>query len=196
MRTEVPSLLPFFRSELQLRLLGLLLLDSARGWTLDDAEDVLRGPRTSIHRELHRALAAGLVVRERGSRPHVYRAAVESPLYEPLKALLERTVGLERDLADLLGAESGVRAAVIHGSWAEGRLRPDSDVDVLVVGEVDLPGLRRRARAVGRRAGRRIDLTAFRPDEFRRELDAGNGFLRKVVDGPVEPLTGDLEAVT
>jgi hypothetical protein len=65
---------------------------------------------------------------------------------------------------------------------------------VLVVGEVDLDELRRRARPISRRAGRRIDLTAFRLDEFRRELDAGNGFLRKIVDSPVEQLVGDLEA--
>lgn len=65
---------------------------------------------------------------------------------------------------------------------------------MLVVGEVDLGELRRRARPIGRRAGRRIDLTAFRPDEFRRGLAAGNGFLRKIAESPVKQLVGDLEA--
>lgn len=104
------------------------------------------------------------------------------------------TVGLESELSELLDDTPGVQAAVIHGSWVDGRVRPDSDVDVLVVGEVDLDELRRRARPIGQRAGRRIDLTAFRPDEFRRELNAGNGFLRKIVDSPMELLAGDLEA--
>jgi predicted nucleotidyltransferase len=195
MRTSTPRLLPFFRSEAQLRILALVLLDSDRGWTVEQVEEAVEAPPTTIHRELRRALDAGLVVREDGGRPHVYRAAADSPLYEPLRAILDRTVGLETELAAMLQGAPGVRAAVIHGSWVAGRLHPDSDVDVLIVGDVDLPDLRRRARPIGRRAGRRIDLTAFRPDEFRRELAAHNGFLRKIVDGPVEPLVGELGAM-
>lgn len=194
MRIAVPKLLPFFRSEAQLRILALILLNGDRPWTADEIVEFVGAPATTVHRELRRALAAGLVVRDESVRPHSYRAATGSPAYEPLKALLASTVGLELELSELLGDTPGVRAAVIHGSWVDGRVRPDSDVDVLVVGDVDLPELRRRARPIGRRAQRRIDLTAFRPDEFRRELDAGNGFLRKIVDSPVEQLVGDLGA--
>jgi predicted nucleotidyltransferase len=193
MRTAVPKLLPFFRSEAQLRILALLFLNGDRRWTADQVVEAVDAPTTTVHRELRRALDAGLVVRDESVRPHSYRAAIDSPVHEPLKALLASTVGLESELSELLNEIPGVRAAVIHGSWV-GRVRPDSDVDVLVVGEVDLDELRRRARPIGRRAGRRIDLTAFRPDEFRRELGAGNGFLRKIVESPVEPLVGDLDA--
>ena len=195
MRTSTPRLLPFFRSEVQLRILALILLDHRRRWTAEQVEDAIGAPATTVHRELRRALDAGLVIRDDSSRPHAYGAATDSPLYEPLKAILARTVGLEVELSEMLRGAPGVMAAVIHGSWVAGRLRPDSDVDVLVVGDVDLSDLRRRVRPIGRRAGRRIDLTAFRPDEFRRELDARNGFLTKIVAGPVEPLVGELEAM-
>ena len=36
MRTSVPSLLPIFRSEMQVRLLGLILLQPERTWTLHE----------------------------------------------------------------------------------------------------------------------------------------------------------------
>jgi predicted nucleotidyltransferase len=194
MRTMTPRLLPFFRSEAQLRILGLLFLGVDRRWTAEQVQEAVGAPTTTVHRELRRALNAGLLVRDDSVRPHAYRAAVDSPAFEPLRALLAQTVGLERELSEVLRDAPGVRAAVIHGSWVDGRLRPDSDVDVLVVGDVDLDELRAKTRPIARRAGRRIDLTAFRPDEFRRELGAGNGFLRKIVEGPVEPLVGDLAA--
>lgn len=190
----MPRLLPFFRSQAQLRILALILLNADRPWRADQIVEAIDAPATTVHRELRRALDAGLVVRDESVRPHSYRAAPGSPVHEPLKALLASTVGLESELSELLEETPGVRAAVIHGSWVDGRARPDSDVDVLIVGDVDLAELRRRVRPLGRRAGRRIDLTVFRPDEFRRELDAGNGFLRKIVDSPVERLVGDLEA--
>jgi predicted nucleotidyltransferase len=195
MRTCTPRLLPFFRSEVQLRILALILLEHEQRWTADQIEDAIGAPATTVHRELRRALDAGLVTRDDSVRPHAYAAAPDSPLYEPLRAILVATVGVEAELSEMLRNAPGVMAAVIHGSWVAGRLRPDSDVDVLVVGDVDLSDLRRRVRLIGRRAGRRIDLTAFRPDEFRRELDARNGFLTKIVAGPVEPLVGELEAM-
>lgn len=86
-------------------------------------------------------------------------------------------------------------AAAIHGSWAEGSRRPDSDIDVIVVGATSLRDLRRRTRGLAHRAGRRVDVTLFEPDEFRSRLDEGHGFARHLLDEPVIPLIGDLREI-
>ena len=49
MRTSAPSLLPLFRSEMQLRLLALLLLQPERAWTLHELTDDLDAPQSSVH---------------------------------------------------------------------------------------------------------------------------------------------------
>ncbi len=195
MRTAPPAYLPLFRSELQVRLLGLLLLEPAGAWTVEKLARTLAAPPPSVHRELHRALDAGLLERDEETRPHRYRAARDSPLHDPLRTLLERTVGLEEELRALLRGSAGIEAAVIHGSWATGQLRMNSDVDVLVVGNPDLASLRLAARRIGRRAGRRVDLTAVRVDELRSGLREANGFLAKIAAGPTKPLIGDLQAL-
>lgn len=196
MRTTAPRMLPLFRSELAVRVLAAILLDPPATWSAERLAEALDAPASSVHRELHRALDAGIVGRDEALRPHRYAAAKSHPLHDPLRELLARSVGLERELADAIEAEDGVDAAVIHGSWVAGRLSADSDVDVLVVGDADLNALRRRTREVGRRAGRRIDVTLFRVSEFREGLAAHNPFLSKIVDGPVTPLVGDLAAVS
>lgn len=105
------KLLPFFRSEAQLRILALLFLNGDRPWTADQVVEAVDAPATTVHRELRRALDAGLVVRDESVRPHSYRAATGSPVYEPLEALLASTVGLESELSELLDETPGVRAA-------------------------------------------------------------------------------------
>src|SRR4051812_17042904 len=124
MRQTVPSLLPIFRSEDQLRMLGLVVLEPAREWTLDDLAASTGMPRPSVHRELQRALSAGLVDRDATRRPHRSRPATDGPLYEPLRLLLERTIGIEEELRGVLDGRDGVELAVIHGSWARGEARP------------------------------------------------------------------------
>lgn len=194
MRTEPPALLPLFRSEMQVHLLALLLLQPEREWTLQGLAEALSAPQSSVHRELGRAEAAGIVQRDASARPHRFRAASEEPLNEPLTTLLERSVGVEQQLRRVL-ERPDVAAAAIHGSWAGGPRRPDSDIDVVVVGTADLRELRRAVRPIGKSAGRTIDLTVLGDQEFRDLAARGSSFARRVLDAPTRPLVGDLASV-
>jgi predicted nucleotidyltransferase len=194
MRTSTPAILPLFRSEMQLRLLALLLLQPERSWTLQELASDLGAPQSSVHRELARAEAAGLVARDAGGRPHRFTAAVADPIYRPLAEVLSRSVGVEAELRSAL-QRPDVEVAVIYGSWAKGTRRPDSDIDVLVVGDAPLRELRRAVRPVGKAVGRTIDLTVLNLGEFRRLRDEGAGYLLTVMEEPSTRLIGDLTSL-
>jgi predicted nucleotidyltransferase len=177
-------------------MLALILLNADRTWTAPELARRLDATRVSIHRELQRALAAGVLTREALGRTFLYRAATESPLFEPLRLLLERTVGIESELRRALEDLPGVEAAFIYGSFARGtKIRPLSDVDVLVLGDVDYHVLRRRVREIERRVGREIDLLAFAPNEFAALARSGNGLARAILDGPVQPIVGSVDVL-
>lgn len=78
---------------MQVELLGLVLLQPDRRWTLDELTGLLGAPTSSIHRELLRAAEAGIVERDVRQRPHLFRAATDSPLFDPMRTLLQVTVG-------------------------------------------------------------------------------------------------------
>lgn len=176
---------------MQVRLLALLLLQPERSWTLQELARALDAPASSVHRELGRAEDAGIVRRDATARPHRFQAATDDPLYESLATLLGRSVGVEEQLRAVL-ERPDVLVATIYGSWAGGTRRPDSDIDVLVVGDADLRELRRGVRSIGKAAGRTIDLTVLTADEFRRLLAERSSFARGVLDAPTTPLVGDL----
>lgn len=194
MRTSVPAILPLFRSEMQVRLLALLLLQPERSWTLQELAQALHAPASSVHRELGRAEAAGIVRRDATARPHRFQAATDDPLHEPLASLLRRSVGVEEQLRAALEGPD-VLAAVIYGSWAGGTRRPDSDIEVLVIGDTNLRELRRRVRPIGKAAGRTIDLTVVTTDELRQLLADRSSFIRRVLGSPTTPLVGDLASI-
>ncbi|MEX2193750.1 MAG: nucleotidyltransferase domain-containing protein [Thermoleophilaceae bacterium] len=191
MRTKPPAFLPLFRSQLQAELLAALLLDGGEVGSVSDLASRTGATRSSVHRELHRLLDAGILEREGVGRTQVYRAA-DSPLRPPLTELLERTVGAEALLTRRLEELEGVETAALYGSWAAGRLGPGSDIDLLVVGSVEYEPLVAAIRDIERRAGRDINVKLFRPDEYRERLREGSGFLRTVLDRPVRELVGSL----
>jgi len=194
MRTPVPLGLPLFRSEMQVRLLALLLLQPERTWSLTELRERIGAPVSSVHREIDRAERAGLVRRDDSVRPHRLAALTASPLYEPLRLLLERTVGVEEELRRALERHD-VQVAAIHGSWATPGRRADSDIDLVVVGDASLRELRRSAREVGQRVGRAVDVTLFSPDEFRAHATAGHGYVRHLLDDPHVAIIGRLESL-
>lgn len=195
MRTSAPPILPLFRSEMQLRMLALLLLQRERRWTLQELAGVLDAPASSVHRELGRAEDSGLVLRDATARPHRFTAATEDSLYEPLVMLLRRSVGVEEALQAVLSDRSDVLAAVIHGSWVSDSRRPDSDIDVLVVGDAKLSELRRELRPIGKAVARTLDLTVLGPDEFQRLVRDRSSFARRILQSPTRPLVGDLSSI-
>jgi predicted nucleotidyltransferase len=195
MRTDPPSLLPMFRSQMQVEALGLPLLQPEREWSLDELAEIVSAPKSSIHRELRRATDAGLLIRDDAQRPHRYRAAVDSPAYGPFRDLLERTVGVTDRLRRELAGLSGVRAAAIHGSWAGGKVGPTSDIDVVVLADRAEHEAQRAIRRVCRSVGREADISMLSVEAAKEMAELFNPFWQKLVQGPRIDLVGDLTKV-
>ena len=178
---------------MQLTLLGLLLLQPDRAWTQGELTATLAAPAASVHRELARAATAGLIDRDATQRPHRYQAIQDAPTYVPMRQLLELTVGVPERLRAELAGIAGLRAATIHGSWARGDLRLDSDLDLLVVGDEVSKGAKDAARRAGRAIGREVDVTVVSPTELRTQVAQGHPFFRGIIEGPHVDVVGNLD---
>jgi predicted nucleotidyltransferase len=192
MRTSPPTTLPIFRSDLQARLLAAVLLNDGEPLTSRELTERTNAKPATLHRELTRLEGAGLLRHERVGNAKRYAAATDSPLHDPLRELLARTLGVEPLLEQSLSGVGGVDAAAIFGSWAAGETGEESDIDLLVVGDVDRDELLTTVREVESRVHREIDVTAYGREEFERRRAQGSGFLRTVLRGPLTQLVGEV----
>jgi predicted nucleotidyltransferase len=190
-RSASPSLLPLLRSQTQAGLLERLVLHPHGSYTVADLARSLGVTDQSVRRELHRMLDAGIVEREAVGRQGVYYASTSSPLYEPLRELVERSVGVEALLREILEQASGVEAAAIFGSWARGHIDAQSDVDLLVIGDIDYAALIENLVSLQERIGREVNVTWMRPGELRDRRDSG--FVRDIMAAPMSVLVGHIE---
>src|SRR5438309_10128484 len=93
--TRPPGLLPIFRSAPQAHLRARLYLEPERSWTLQELLRATGGSRAAVDRELELLTGAGLVTLGRAGRTRLFSASVDSPLFSPLRELIERTLGVE-----------------------------------------------------------------------------------------------------
>ena len=146
MQQSRPGLLPLFRSETQLAVLGLLFAGPPRSWTVGDIASRLDFGVPTVSKEVKRLKEAGIVNVEVVGRSRLVSANWALPWAEPLADLLDRTIGPLAKLSNALDGFPRIVSAWIFGSLAE-RYRgavgmPPRDLDVMVVGDdLDLVAL-------------------------------------------------------
>ena len=131
-------------------------------------------------RELARLSADGFVVSEMEGRQRYFRVNTASPLYEPIRDLVRRTIGapavLRRHLADVRGVER----AMIFGSYADGRLKADSDIDVLIVGTPDRDTLTEALEAAAEELGRDVNEVVMTDTEYGERQERKDGLVLSI----------------
>ncbi len=162
-RTSAPSLLPIFRSQQQGELLALLLGDPELELSLTALAIRTGTPHPSVHREIQRAEAAGIVTSRKVGNTRLVRANTGSPYFAGLADVLTRAFGVPDIIARALRGIEGVNEAVLFGSWAARRAgepgaRPVGDLDLLVLGEPDRDALYAALRVAEQRLGRPIEV--------------------------------------
>lgn len=181
-RRPAPSLLPVLRSQQQGEILALLLGDAELELSLTELATRTGTPHPSVHREIQRAEAAGIVTSRKVGNTRLVRANTASPYYAGLADVLTRAFGVPDVIAKALRGIEGVHEAVVFGSWAARRAgepgaRPVGDIDLLILGEPDRDALYAALRVAEQRLGRPIEVT-IRKSGW---LESGTGSFHETV---------------
>lgn len=141
----------------------------------------IRTTPSSLQRELGSLIASGILRSRRDGNRLYVQAETDSPLFEPLRQLIERTLGLPEKLKEsLLPFKKKIHCAFISGSTARGEEHALSDVDVIMIGTVGLAEVSPIFRDLERRFGREINATCYGAAEFADKVKAKNHFLTSV----------------
>ena len=133
-----------------------------------------------VQQELSKLAQMGLVkLRSDGNRIY-YGANTEHPLFPEIRAIVEKTSGVVSSLENAL-AGPGVDLAFVFGSVGAGKARPDSDLDLFVVGNIGLRRLVKRLGGMSERVGRVINAHVMSKEEFSRKAQTKDHFVSNVL---------------
>jgi predicted nucleotidyltransferase len=150
----------------------------------------------TLSRELSRLEKISLLRSERRGGAKFYQINRQHLLYPELRNMIVKTTGLGQTLRDELVRLGQVQWAFVYGSFAAGTEDAWSDIDLMIVGMVDLASLRTVLRGLEQRLGREINETVYDTEEFVRRRNEGDAFLERVMRGPKIVLIGDVDALT
>lgn len=153
-----------------------------RWWYLSEIAERLGTTPSSLQRELKTLSKNGILrVRREGNRLY-FQAETDSPVFKPLKELMQQTLGVIPALEEAISEfENKIDFAFIYGSVARGEEHTLSDVDVLIIGEVGLADLAPVLRDLEKTFEREINVNCYTNEEFKKKFQEGNHFLSQIV---------------
>ena len=142
--------------------------------------------QTSVMRELEKLSAAQiLTIKKIGNQKH-YQANSASPIFEELKGIVRKTIGLANPLqAAIEQHKDKIEIAFIYGSIAKGTDTAGSDIDLMLISDhITYPDLMVSFAELENQLGRQINTTIYTPKEFRNKMIAENNFIIRVIEQP------------
>ena len=184
-------------NRVQQRVLGILFGNPARSFYSNEIVSLAGSGTGAAFRELKRLADAGIVTVEKIGRQKHYQANPECPVFDELRGLVLKTVGLVDVLRAALAPLAGrIELAFVYGSVAKGSDTADSDIDLLVVSDdLSHAQLFEALEEATGQLGRTVNPTVYSRAEFNQRQRGENAFITRVVEQPKLWVLGNANAL-
>lgn len=176
------------------QVLSLLFADPSRALYLREMGRITGASPGTLQREAGLLEQAGLLIRERRGRQVYYRANSAAPVFGELRGLVRKTMtGADILRSALAPLADRIVAAAVFGSMARGEMKATSDIDLVVVGEVENSEVMDALTGAEEQLGREVNVVTYLSADWRRRRKDRRHFVQAVVSGPRLNLIGDLD---
>src|SRR4030066_1057259 len=166
-----------FKSKTRKELFRLYFTNPDQEYYLRELERILRTPVSMIRKELTRLEEDGLFLSRKKGNLRYYLLNQSYPLFDELKSIVFKTIGVQGLLREVLSKINGIEVAFIYGSFAKHEEAAKSDIDLLIIGKFNDSRLLREINKLEKVLRREINYSIFRKDEWKKKMDEKDPFV-------------------
>jgi len=153
--------------------------------------NILKEDSTNLSRELSNLENAGILSSTREGSLKYFWANKRCSFFNELKGFVLKTAGVVGEFRAVLEKAPDIKYAFIFGSYAKGEEKADSDIDLMVIGNVNLDRFDSLISRLEKKFGRTINYVAYDYKEFLDKRKRKDGFIRDVLRDKKIMLRGD-----
>ena len=183
------------KSRIRRDLLSLFFSNPSQKYYLRELERLLGYSAGSIRRELLKFKKDRIFRTEKAGNLLYYYLNQEHPLYEELKSIVSKTIGIEGTLRQELARLQNVKIAFIYGSYASGTDTAESDIDIMIIGDPDVSAVNKKLSRLEKKLKRDINVSIHTLDEYQKRKKEKRGFIMELLKNPRIILVGDEDAL-
>jgi predicted nucleotidyltransferase len=190
------ALATFLFSEYRRKVLALLLLHPGEQYHQREIARLTDTISGTLSRELAKMVDVGILKKVRVGNQVQYRADLQCPIYEELASILRKTDGWLQSLSIALQPlAERIGAAFVFGSMASGKAGPESDIDLMVIGDVTFSDLITQLYPLQETLGSEINPKHDPVSEWFQLVKEQGGFVQDLLSKPKLFVIGSEESL-
>ena len=168
------------------QVLRILFGQSDRSFYANEIINLAASGSGAVQRELTALTQSGLITATRRGNQKHYQANPQSPIFEELRSIVQKTVGVAEPIRNALASIAPhISAAFVYGSVVKKSDTAASDIDLLLVSDsLSYGDVYAALEAASQAVGRPINPTILTSTEFSRRLQANESFLTRILEQP------------
>jgi DNA-binding transcriptional ArsR family regulator len=183
----------FFISEVRISLLKLMLLHPDDQHHVRSIVRAVDAEINAVRRELSRLEKIGLLTKRKSSNRVYYRVNTDHVYYSDLLSMVAKDSGMGRDILDHAKQLGDIKYAMIAKSFLRGRVSTVLDVDLFIVGRLDMSLLKVIVEKAQAERGCEINYSVMTPEEFNHRKRSNDQFINRLLSQGRAMLIGDEE---
>jgi predicted nucleotidyltransferase len=172
------------KSKLRNALLKLYFFHPEKKYYIRQLERIMKKPAAYVRKELLNLQDQGLLMSEFQGKERFFQLNKNYPLYEEVKKVVAKTIGLEAMLQKKLQKISRIESAFVFGSYAKGKEDEKSDIDLMIVGSPDEDKLIEVILKLEKKVDREINYHIYKKEEFDKKSKNHSSFIASIMRNP------------
>jgi predicted nucleotidyltransferase len=169
-----------FSSRARVEILRLFLFNPENTFYQRQVSALTSQSIRGVQREVVKLQKIGLIESSVQGNRIYYKVNKKCPIFEELKNILFKSVGIAEVLKKNL-KENNIKIAFIYGSYARGEENLLSDIDLLIIGNISSKELSHILAKPKKELGREINYAVFPIKEFKQKLIRKDHFLSSIL---------------
>lgn len=184
------SIYQLFGSRTRVSLLTELAMNESKRFHVLELSRILGIPHSMLLKEIKTLEALDIIKTEKIGRLKFVQINTSLPYFNSLKDIIIKTSGLKDLIHEKLSRIKGIDYCLVFGSFANGEETSESDVDVLVIGDVKTLELARPFRELEDKIGREINYVVWNRSQLKKRAGS-SGFLLDIINKRVIMIIGN-----
>lgn len=182
-----------FVSEVRVKILKIMMLNPTKQYHVRALVREVGTEINAVRRELSRLTNMGLLRRRQSSNRIYYTVDTNSLYYPELLSLVAKETHIGIDIINNAKYLGNIKYVILSRAYLRGRVSTVLDVDLFIVGSVNLDVIERIVKSEQLRVGRDFNYSVMGEEEFIFRKRRNDQFIAKVLSQSRTMLIGDEE---
>jgi len=166
------------RSKTARKILTIFITHPEDEFYIRQLERLSKEPVSAVSRELQRLERSGFLMSKQEANLKYYRVNKKYPIFEEIKKIILKTQGMGDTIRELIEGSPGIKLAFIYGSVAKGEERATSDIDLMIIGDMDSVKLHSKINEIEDVINRVINYSLINEKDFKKKK---TGFIKRIL---------------